>query len=121
MPALSDPPPNGALEALLRKVVGSNDAQTASAPTVHRNINGHVNGDSTAALAAASQYLADGLHHAKTTLDGHADGRGGSSHSEEEIAHALNRLLISGVIAPLIHSPSSQDHVPAQQPSAGVE
>ncbi|CBQ70513.1 related to serine-protein kinase atr [Sporisorium reilianum SRZ2] len=122
MPAPSHaPPPNAALQALLRKVVGTNnDAVATGASTAHRSANGHMNGESSAALAAASQYLADGLHHAKTTLDRQANGRAGSSHSEEEIAHALNRLLVSGVIVPLIHSPSTWDHAQAQQTSAGI-
>ncbi|KAJ9477602.1 Serine/threonine-protein kinase MEC1 [Pseudozyma hubeiensis] len=110
---------NGALEAILRKVVGNSDTGAPSATTARTSSRSHVNGDSSAALAAASQFLADGFQHAGSTSNTQANGRSGP-HSEEEIAHTLNRLLVSGVIVPLIDSASSWDYERAHNTSEGA-
>ncbi|KAJ1032614.1 hypothetical protein NDA16_000637 [Ustilago loliicola] len=120
MPAPSAAVADGALDSLLRRVVGSHGhGSTNRAPHGAANGNGTSHGDQSAALAAASQFLADGFHQgSKPTGQAQLNGNDGS-HSEESIAHALNRLLISGVIMPLIQSSSSWQQVEAQQlPSA---
>ena len=121
MPAPSNTAANGALEALLRKIVGSQNGHDSydSTATAARFTNAQSNGHSSAALAAASQFLADGLHHGSATRESPASGHNGTS-SEELIAHTLNRLLISGVITSLIQSPSSWHDGEAQQASAGI-
>lgn len=121
MLASSNVSPNGALEALLRKVVGTSitNAASASVETAPQSADIQNNRSSSTALAAASQFLAEGLHHAKSTLDEQTDGQGGP-HTEEEIAHTLNRLLISGVIVPLVESSSDWDHANAQNSSVGI-
>lgn len=118
-----DPSAGGALDSLLRRVVGNhNDSSTNGVASRGATIgNGTNHGhQQSSALAAASQFLADGLQQQanKSTAQAQLNGNDGS-HSEESIAHALNRLLISGVITPLIHSPSSWQDTEAQQaPSA---
>ncbi|SPO22580.1 related to serine-protein kinase atr [Ustilago trichophora] len=124
MPAPSDTTANGALDALLRKVVGSQNGNGISsndrnAFAIARPANGRSNRDPSAALAAASQFLANGLHNTKPIGERQTNGQDGTP-GEESIAHALNRLLISGVITPLIHSPSSCQDTDAQQSPNGI-
>lgn len=123
MPAPSNATVNGALDASLRKIVRSHNADDM-------NSNAHVtesaaraandqDGTPSAALVAASQFLAGGLQQAKVAGQGQVNGKDGT-HSEEAIAHALNRLLISGVIVPLNDAPLSSDDEETQHASAGV-
>ncbi|SPO21770.1 related to serine-protein kinase atr [Ustilago trichophora] len=124
MPAPSNTAANAVLDALLRKVVGSQNGNGINSNDRNpiagaRSANGRGNRDPSAALAAASQFLADGLHHGKAVGQGQVNGQDGVP-GEESIAHTLNRLLISGVITPLIHSPSSCEDTDALLSPNGI-
>ncbi|SNX82494.1 related to serine-protein kinase atr [Melanopsichium pennsylvanicum] len=79
------------------------------------------NADPSAALAAASQFIADGLHHGKAAAaDRQANIQDGIP-TDESLAHTFNRLLVAGVIEPLISSPSSCQDAEAQPaPGSGL-
>ncbi|CCF54683.1 hypothetical protein NDA11_002719 [Ustilago hordei] len=123
MPAPSNAAADGALGALLRQVADDADGMNgAPRSAVHGHGRSNGGGDrSAAALAAASQFLADGLQQQASKPAGQRPLNGNDgSHSEETIAHALNRLLISGVVVPLIQVPSSLQDTESQQAPASI-
>ncbi len=127
MPAQTRALDNGALGALLRKVVGSRDGihsghsgDQPSSTTAECVRGHHADRESASALAAASQCLAQDLQEDRPSDAAINDARDGS-HTEESIAHALNRLLVSGVLTSLTHSsPPSRQDVDAHAGTAGI-
>ena len=101
--AASKPPHD--LQALLTELAGLGSSSEAK-PAHHLAL------DESAAIAAASQYVARELQPVGT---GKSASQDASSPPQEVVAHTLNRLLIKNLVVPLTDS-ERPDYIQREQP-----